>query len=151
MKHTSKLLGQTLFYYYYFCELKALLLDKYLNRIFDFCFFGGLCGVSRRQLFNDPFMLQTVCSTVRGVLWWWNCLPGHPILSELFTLGRVICSYRHSAKHSCSSTTVRDWCMKLCHSGKTSIYLHSSYVVTLPQKTTESQPYIHREPHLQLP
>ena len=54
------------------------------------------------------------------------------------------------ANYPCPSTTVRDSYVTLCHIGETSMYLHMPYVAVLHRNMTESQPYIHGEPQLQL-
>ena len=86
-----------------------------------------------------------VCPVVTGVPRQWNPLPGHPIsFRVVHTTGGVISRCRRLAKCPCPSTTVRDSCATLCHSGETSMYLHSPYVPVLDQKTTKAQPYVHR-------
>ena len=59
--------------------------------------------------------------------------------------------FRCLARCPCPSTTVRDSYATMCHSGEMSRYLSLPYVDVLHRKTTVSQPYIHRGPHLQLP
>ena len=65
--------------------------------------------------------------------------------------GGVIHDSRHLAKCPCPSTTIQDSYAILCHSGETFMYLHLPYVTILHHKTTESQRYVHRGLHLQLP
>ena len=69
-------------------------------------------------------------------------------IQVVHTTGSLIHGFKCLAKRSCPTTTIRDLCETLCHSGKTSMYLHSPYVAVQHRKTTESQPYVHSGSHL---